>query len=97
MAVSKDGGEGYGGNIVPVDTGALMSSGHVQQPVRKGDVVTITLGFGGPSVKYATFVHEVKANYKRPGSGVDYLRGPAEFMGKRVPEIVGPHIKEALK
>jgi len=97
MAVSKDGGEGYSGNIVPVDTGTLMSTGHVQKPRIKGKTVIITLGYVGPSSKYAVFVHEIKANYRRPGSGPDYLRGPVDHMKKQITPIVWPHIRRALK
>lgn len=55
--------------LVPVDTGALRSSGYVQPPVIDGTVVRVTLGYGGPAAKinpktgqstegYAIFVHE---------------------------------------
>ena len=43
---------------VPVDTGALRSSGVVQKPVFDGKNVSVTLGYGGPSVDYAFKVHE---------------------------------------
>lgn len=97
MAVSKGGGEGYTAPIVPVDTGALMSSGHVQGPQRDGGKVTVILGYGGPSAKYAAYVHEIAANYKRPNSGKDYLRLPVEHMSKKIPEIAGKHLKDVLK
>jgi hypothetical protein len=32
---------------VPVDTGALRSTGHVQDPVTKRNEVSITMGYGG--------------------------------------------------
>ena len=43
---------------VPVDTGALRSSGVVQKPVSDGNATSVTLGYGGPSVDYAFKVHE---------------------------------------
>jgi hypothetical protein len=42
----------------PVDTGALRASGHTQLPVIDGSTVTVTMGFGGPAVDYAIYVHE---------------------------------------
>lgn len=99
MAISKGGGEGYGGNIVPVDTGVLMSTGHVQAPEVSGHKIIVTLGYGGPAADYAAAVHEGTdaRNWSRPGSGTDYLRGPVEFMGRKVSGIVGRHVKEKLK
>ena len=43
---------------VPVDTGALRSSGVVQKPVFDGKNTSVKLGYGGPSVDYALKVHE---------------------------------------
>ena len=60
MGDSKD-------NYVPIDTGALKSSGHVQKPKAEGGSVAVTLGYGGPAgtgkgqkvdVGYAFIVHE---------------------------------------
>lgn len=97
LAVSKGGGEGYVAPIVPVDTGALMSTGIVETPRREGNKVVVVLGYGGPSAKYASFVHEVAANYKRPNSGKDFLRLPTEHMRGKVPEIASKHLKVVLK
>lgn len=52
--------------LTPVDDGTLRASGHVQKPVIRGSLVTITMGFGGPAgsgphkedVGYAVRVHE---------------------------------------
>ncbi len=43
---------------VPVDTGALRSTGHVQPPDFSGPSVSVTLGYGGPAAGYAIVVHE---------------------------------------
>jgi hypothetical protein len=45
-------------HYVPVLTGALRSSGHVDQPVIIGKSVSVTLGFGGPATPYALIQHE---------------------------------------
>ena len=45
-------------SFVPVDTGALRSSGHVQPVERRGRELSVTLAFGGPAAPYAIFVHE---------------------------------------
>jgi hypothetical protein len=43
---------------VPVLTGALRASGHVEQPRTNGSRVSVQLGFGGSAVEYAEYVHE---------------------------------------
>lgn len=43
---------------VPVDTGVLRASGHVQEPVRKGTNISVTLAYGGAAESYAVIVHE---------------------------------------
>lgn len=71
MAISKE--------RVPVDTGALMNSGYVSLPKQEGNLITVELGYGGPSVDYALAVHEdldPKRHWHRPGSGPKYLEGP---------------------
>ncbi len=65
MAASKD--------VVPVDTGNLMNSGHVEMPpslpaggnpawgtgltAPEGELLVV-LAYGGPAAKYALYVHE---------------------------------------
>lgn len=44
--------------LVPVDTGALKSTGIVELPKEEGNVVSVTLGYGGPAAPYALAVHE---------------------------------------
>lgn len=46
-------------DFVPVDLGALRSSGHVRPPERgKGRIIQVKLVYGGPSVPYAIVQHE---------------------------------------
>ena len=52
--------------LVPVDTGALRASGHVQLPVIRGKKVTVVLGYGGAAAPYAVFVHEKQARHNPP-------------------------------
>lgn len=44
--------------IVPVDTGALKSSGFVEEPRVRGGVIECRVGYGGPAAGYALDVHE---------------------------------------
>lgn len=67
MTKSKD-------QFVPIDTGALKSSGTVQLEV-SGPVVKVYLGFGGVAGSYAVFVHEINKNY-RGGRQWKYLETP---------------------
>jgi|SRR5882724_9842090 len=43
---------------VPVDTGRLRSSGHVQGPTLTGRTLEVTMGYGGAAARYALKVHE---------------------------------------
>lgn len=50
---------------VPVDTGALRSSGVVGEPQFDGKNVSVSLGYGGEGVDYALKVHEdLEARHK---------------------------------
>lgn len=69
--------------FVPVDLGALRSSGHVGDPERSGDGrdVEIMLSFGGPAAPYALVQHE----------NLDYVHrvGEAKYLEKPLMEAVG--------
>jgi hypothetical protein len=45
--------------LVPVDTGALRSSGRVEAPVLEGFAVVVSIKYGGAAAPYALWVHEV--------------------------------------
>ena len=73
MTASKD--------IVPVDTGNLKSTGHVQPPVIRGRAVEVTLGYGGTSAKggevgYAWYVHENEDAHHEPPTKAKFLEEP---------------------
>ena len=76
MAASKE--------IVPVDTGALKSTGVVLKPEISGDQIEVVLGYGGPArnktgkdVGYAWYVHENLENHHFHGNGQSkYLERP---------------------
>lgn len=67
---------------VPVDTGTLRSTGHVEQPSWTSDQVTVGLGYGGPAgpgfggeVGYAVYVHE-NLETRHPVGKAKYLEDP---------------------
>lgn len=87
--------------LVPVDTGALQSSGYVAEPVRDGPRVRVDLGFGGPAAKinrktgqstegYALHVHEDLESFHPSGGIALYLEIPfrdaKRGMGTRIAE-----------
>lgn len=53
--------------LCPVDTGALKSTGHVQQPEVRGTEIRVTLGFGGVAGK--GFVKSTKGSSWVTGRG----------------------------
>jgi hypothetical protein len=87
MGHSKD-------EFCPVDVGALKSTGHVDPPVIEGSIVTVDMGYGGPSgvmtkdgkdyVGYALYVHEGTQSM----DGSKYLEKPTY---QAAPHM-GPHI-----
>lgn len=60
---------------VPVDTGMLRSTGHVNLPVTKGTSVEVTEGFGGPAAPYAYRQHEC-LTYRHKVGMAKYLEKP---------------------
>lgn len=70
--------------IVPVDTGALRSSGAVKDPVIEGNKITVTMFYGGPAAPYALFVHEIGAYKHAPPTQYKFLEVPTM---QRVPVI----------
>lgn len=83
MAQSKAG-------FVPVKSGALRASGHVQLP-RPGPL--ILFGYGGPAVPYALIQHE--AHYQHPGGGQrKYLEIPVVAAIPGMPDRLAKDLKK---
>jgi hypothetical protein len=71
--------------LVPVDTGALRASGHVQPPKISGKKVSVLLGYGGAAAPYAVFVHERPARHNSPTMW-KYLETP---LNEAIPGMAG--------
>lgn len=75
-------------NYVPVDKGTLRQSGVVGDPVRNGDEISISMGYGGAAASYALSLHEHPSEsspptwegkaltFTKPGTGPKYLEQP---------------------
>jgi hypothetical protein len=71
--------------LVPVDTGALYSSGNVSQIMREGNRIFVRVGYGGPAAPYALYVHEnLYAKHDAP-TQAKYLETP---LYRRVPVLI---------
>lgn len=97
---------------VPVEHGALRSSGFVQQPKTDGEKVTVVLGFGGAASAYAIAVHEHLSDHSprswrvaeaagrpvrfSPG-GPKYLERPLVEAAKHLAAHIGDRIRAALR
>lgn len=83
--------------IVPVDTGALRSTGHVQPPETAGAQVTVEMGYGGPAAPYAVFVHERVELRHNPPTQAKFLEQPAleaiPGMAERVAARIRPDVE----
>jgi len=85
--------------VVPVDTGALMNSATVKGPNKEGDVITVTIGYGGVAVGYALKVHEdldPHIRWKRPGSGPKYLENPLKERQEKLPQFLAQAVQRAI-
>lgn len=80
---------------VPVDTGVLRASGHVNPPDIHGDDVSVSLGFGGAAKDYAVIQHE-RLDYKHTVGGPKYLERPLLEATRGLAERIGKVIKEAF-
>jgi hypothetical protein len=67
---------GDGKEEVPVDTGNLRETGHVQHPIVTETNVSVQAGFGGPAAGYAEKVHEDLDARHNPGQKAKYLEDP---------------------
>lgn len=89
--------------LVPVDTGALRSTGHVKPPEIEGHQVRVTMGYGGPAgaevggvyVGYALKVHEDLAAF-HPTGQAKYLEQPAMEAAKGMPERVAAGLERDI-
>lgn len=97
--------------FVPVDLGALRASGFVAAPVIEGAVVSVSIGYGGPSVKYALPVHEIpppparsvggRSARHNPPTQWKYLERPAREampgMDLRLSNAMRSNIEQAVR
>jgi hypothetical protein len=61
---------------VPVDTGALRSSGYITQPYVIGNQVAISIVYGQAAAPYALWVHERLESYHEPPTKSKFLEDP---------------------
>ena len=88
MATSK--------RLVPVDTGALRSSGNVQLPRREAQGVAVTLSYGGAAAPYAVFVHEIQATH-RPPTQWKYLSTPFNAARQGMAQRLAARVKRDIE
>lgn len=85
---------------VPVMTGNLRASGHVQRPKITGNGASVELGFGGPAAPYALQIHEnPNAGKTATGSQVGewkYLERPYKEHLRSMDERVARDMRNQL-
>lgn len=77
--------------FVPVDKSTLKNSGFVNDVVRDGDDISVTLGFGGSAEAYALAVHEHPSEHSPRSWGdrsVNFTRGGPKYLEKPLNEAV---------
>lgn len=87
---------------VPVDTGALQSTGHVEPARIDNGVIHSMLTYGGASgfgfVDYAIPVHEnMNARYKRPGAGPKFVEAHYRRRQQEIPQRLDAAIQRGIR
>lgn len=83
-------------NYVPIDTGALKSTGNVQIVDEGASGGKVALGYGGPAAPYAVYVHEMNKNYKS-GKTWKYLQTPLQMYEPQIAVNLANDVNAALK
>jgi hypothetical protein len=78
--------------LVPVDTGLLRSTGHVETPTQEGTMVSVALGYGQGLAPYAARIEfDVTLNHPHGGQS-HYLQGAlfpaAQGFTQRIAEAI---------
>lgn len=81
---------------VPVDTGALRGTGHVQLPQKLGNNIQVKLGYGGPAAEYAVYVHE-NLNARHKVGKAKYLEDPALEHARNMGDRLQAKVERALE
>ena len=83
--------------LVPVDTGALKSSGYLEaRKTPSGVVAEVGYAKGGKPY-YAVFVHENLEAYHKPPTQAKFLQAALEKNMDRIPRRVAYYIRNKLK
>jgi hypothetical protein len=80
---------------VPVDTGALRSTGHVELPRRENSEIVVECGYGGPATPYALRQHEELEFRHRVGKA-KYLSDPFNRHTKGMDERLAADIRSRM-
>lgn len=90
------------GNYSPRDKGHLVGTGTVFDPVKKGDEISISMGYGGPAAlplhehpsEHSPPTWEGKAlTFTKPGTGPKFLELPLMKAVDGMPERIAERIK----
>lgn len=83
--------------FVPVQTGALRSTGHVGDVEVRSNEVIVEMGYGGPATPYAVAQHE-RLDYQHPGQGQPkYLERPTLDALNGMSSRIAPDVAKELK
>lgn len=93
----------------PVDEGVLRGSGHALLPERRGDIIEVVFGFGGPAGSgnvagesndedcgYATHVHENLLAHHEVGNA-KYLERPIERRKPDAPDRIARRMNRRMR
>jgi len=80
---------------VPVDTGTLRGTGHVEPSETKKDSVEVELGYGGPAAPYAVVQHE-RLDFKHKVGKAKYLEDPFKAAAPKLPRALAERLRRVL-
>ena len=85
--------------LVPVDTGLLRSSAHVERPIEQGPIVSVTMSYGSNGlVPYAAIV-EFDVTMNHPHGGQSHFFQQAVFEAtpgfpQRIAQAIAPALRQ---
>jgi len=80
---------------VPVDTGTLQGTGHVEQPEYDHDQVIVQMGYGGPAAPYAVVQHE-RLDFKHKVGKAKYLEDPVKAAVPKLPSAIAKRLEKVV-
>jgi hypothetical protein len=82
--------------LVPIDTGLLRSTSHVERPVQEGPITSVELSYGSNGVAPYAMVVEFRLDVHHPQGQAHYLQQPFFAATAGFTERIADHLRGTL-